>query len=132
MRRAPQLYVGPRKTMTLTFVRRVLAALSATVVVFVIFVLAYLALLAVVGFFVISYFQSVDPNWDAGPGGIIFLPVFVIVLPFAIWLTVFASRRAMWSLSKRFELFRSAQFAGDIPLLVLVVGFLGLKVAQGA
>ena len=34
----------------------------------------------------------------------------------------------MRSLSNRFELFRSAQFAVDIPLIVLVVSFLGISI----
>jgi membrane protein YdbS with pleckstrin-like domain len=114
--------------MTQIFARRLLAALLATVVVIVVFVLAYLILLAVVRFSAISYFESVDPNWDAGPGGIILLPVFVIVLPFAIWLTGFASKRIMRLLSKRFELLRAGQLAADIPLLFLTVGLLGIGI----
>jgi hypothetical protein len=94
--------------MTQVFTRRFLVALFATVAVFIVFVLTYLALLVVVGFFVISYFESVDPNWDAGSGGVIFLPVFVIVLPFAIWLTALATKRTMRFLSKKYDRINAA------------------------
>jgi hypothetical protein len=79
--------------MTHVLARRLLAAFSATLIVFAVFLLAYLAFLAIFGSMMIAYLEQIDPNWDEGPGGIILLPVFVLVLPFAIWLTVFVSKR---------------------------------------
>jgi hypothetical protein len=84
-------------TEVLALARRLWATLSAHLLVLTVFVLTYLALLAIFGFVLISYFERIDPNWDEGPGGIILLPVYVLALPFAIWFTVFVTKRCLRS-----------------------------------
>jgi hypothetical protein len=114
--------------MTRTLVRSLIATLFSLAIFLVVFVLVYLALLLIVGSLAISYFSSLDPNWDSGPGGIVFLPVFVIIIPFSICLTVLAWKRISRLLSKRYEQFRQGNGAGNLILIFLAIGILGIGV----
>lgn len=100
----------------------------------IVFATIQLSLFLIASALAVPYISARAPDWNAGPlGGAQILPLFIVVLPFSIWLTAMIWKRTRRWLSNKYETVRKTQFIMNVVLALLAIGglYVGVSVAVG-